>query len=72
MFAAIKIVCGTALGSDSFDTECDVDGEDSTVLVDEFYNTDCGVTDDDKEVIEELDQVSISLISIALSIFKDR
>ena len=40
---------------DSFDTECVVDGEDSTVLVDEFYNTDCGVTDDDKEVIEELD-----------------
>ena len=40
---------------DCFDTECDVVGEDSTVLVDEFYNTDCGVTDDDKEVIEELD-----------------
>ena len=57
--------------SDCFDTECDMDGEDSTVLVDEFYNTDCDVTDDDKEVIEELDQVSISLTSIALSIFKD-
>ena len=49
-----------------------MDGEDSTVLVDEFYNTDCDVTDDDKEVIEELDQVSISLTSIALSIFKDQ
>ena len=55
---------------DCFDTECDVVGEDSTVLVDEFYNTDCDVTDDDKEVIEELDQVSISLTSIALAFSK--
>ena len=56
--------------ADCFDTECDMDGEDSTVLVDEFYNTDCDVTDDDKEVIEELDQVSISLTSIVLAFSK--
>lgn len=53
---------------DCFDTECDVDGEDSTVLVDDNI-TDCGVNDD-KEVNAELDQVSISLTSIALAFSK--
>ena len=67
----MPIQTGTIEKPECFDTECDVDGEDSTVHVFEDNITDCGVNDD-KEANADLDQVSISLTSITLSIFKDQ